>query len=763
MLSRLLRMRFLRVGLLALIAAMSYWICSSSAKTAARVLPPVERPPMFVLQVGIGKYKNAPTWAELRGAVTDVVEMRKVLEERYQVPKENIVTLTDQDGTKQLIFEKFRSHLIANAKKQFEKTHDRKAGAVALFEFSGHGSQVPDVDGDEKDDGKDETLVTVDSQDMPGKNFDITDDEIYALTSELRVYTDNIVYIFDSCHSGSGTRDSQDVRRLPERKTIPVVVDGVGAGATRSGATKPEDSTASLILPPGDDYIVITAARSGQLASQKSCFEECGNAKTPVVYGNLTFYLIDELRNARSNTSYRELMGNVTRRVSSEKPTQTPQIEGDKSRFVFGSLGSSEDNFVRIVEAETKKPNGTRTVKIRAGAMQGVTPGTIVSFYEKAVTRFDGAEKISAGTVSEVTPTESTVELIAPKRQVILDDKAVIIAPDLGSLRLKVDLNVDAQKLTTAEKKVVDTLRGLLTPALPQEKRAVELVTARAGEPARWDVGLLKDKFANLVAKIPGASVDTFECSMPTAKDAEAVGPIGRPDRDVFFLAGRDFVPLRFCMETSFADQQAAAKRLETRLVQLAGLKSIYAIVNKRSALNGKIVVNPIRLIGDYSCVDSVLRFPTYRASVADIASGMHIFAPSEPVWFEVVNNSNKPVYVALLNIDPTSAVDVLSPRQRAEEADGVIIPAGGKRILPGDDCRTVNDQLSEAGALRASRTPGIDRFKFIFSTAQMDYDDFAHLKQPPLSGTRQGHGSLASSADWTTVETIFQINDTGE
>ncbi|MEP7147375.1 MAG: caspase family protein [Acidobacteriota bacterium] len=755
----LVHKKFLRVGLLALIAAASYWICTSRAETADRALPPAERPPMFVLQVGIGKYIHA-TWAELRGAVTDVVEMRKVLEgERYGIPPENIITLTDAEGTKKLIFEKFQTHLIAKARAYFEQT--KKRDAVVMFEFSGHGSQAPDMDGDEKDDGKDETLVTYDSEDKPGKNLDITDDEIYALTSELRQWTDNIVYIFDSCHSGSGTRNAEDVRRLPERKTVPVSVGGVGTG-TRSGGTKPAD-VGSGILPAGDDYIVITAARANELASQKNCFEECGDARKPVVYGNLTFYLIDELKNARSDTSYRELMENVTRRVVSEKPTQTPQIEGDKSRFVFGSLGRTEDNFVRITAGETKARNGTRSVVIRAGAMQGITPGTIVSFYDKTVTRFDGAEKVASGTVTAVTPAESTVDLLAPKRQLTLEDKALIIAPDLGTLKLKADLNVDAGKLTTSEKKVVDKVRDLLTPARAQDKREVELVTTRSGEPARWDVALLRDKFVNFVAKIPGTSASSFACAMPTATDQEAVGPIGRPDRDVFYFAGRDFVPFRFCMETSFADEEAAAKRLQTRLVQLAGLKSIYAIANKRSALNGKIVVKPIRLIGDYKCVDSVLTFTTYQASIADVPNGTYVFAPGEPVWFEVVNNSTMPIYVALLNVDPTSAVSVFSPRgKRSEEADGVIIPAGGKRIIPGDDCRTVDDRLREAGALRASRTLGIDRFKFIFSTARMGYEDFAYLEQPPLAGTRRGGGSLASSGDWTTLETVFQINDTG-
>lgn len=747
--------KLLRVALLAVVAAVSYWLCSSRAETKIRTVTD-ERPPMYVLQVGIGKYLHAPTWAELRGAVNDVVEMRKVLEgERYGIPAENIVTLTDAQGTKKQIFEQFETHLIANAKKQFDKTKDRRQGAIILFEFSGHGSQAPDVNGDEKDDGKDETLVTYDSDDKPGKNFDITDDEIYALTGKLRAFTDNIVYIFDSCHSGSGTRDSQDVRRLPERKTVPVAIDGV-SGATRSGATKESDGNASL-LPPGNDYIVITAAQPNELASQKNCFEECGATTRPVVYGNLTFYLIDELKNARRDTSYRELMENVRRRVVADKPTQTPQLEGDRARFVFSGLGRSEDNFIRITEADTKTAAGKRTVKINAGAMQGVAAGTIVSIYDKKVTRFDGAERIASGTISVVTASESTVELLSPTREIARDDKAVIVAPDLGTVKLKVTLDEDAAKLTAAEKRVVGVVQESLTPEAGVRLVGRDLPT--------WDVALLKDKFSSVVEKIPGASATDFKCSQPTGTSEPAAATDAKSDRAVFYLAGRDFVPLyRFCMETSFVDERASAARLRQVIGQMAALRSVNLIANKGSALSGKVSVQPMRLAGTMKCTNSVFGVDTYAKTVADPTTGSHPFKPMEMFWFEVTNKSAKPLYVALLNTDPNGGVAVLSPRgNRADESDGVIIPAGGKRIIVGNDCVGRGTDVQDAAVLFASRTPGLDRFKFIFSTARLVYEDLKFLEMPPISGQRAPQASLAGMNDWTTVETVFSVSDTGK
>ena len=717
---------------------------------------------MFVLQVGIGKYLNAPTWAELRGAVNDVVEMRKVLEgERYRIPAENIVTLTDAQATKAQIFEKFQRHLIAKAREHLEKTGNKDA--VVMFQFSGHGSQVPDVDGDEKDDHKDETFVTYDSQDAPGKNFDITDDEIFALTSELRRYTDNIVYVFDSCHSGSGTRDSQDVRRLPERKTVPVAIAGVGTN-TRAGNMKPDDAPGSGVLPPGDDYIVITASRSGELASQRNCFEECGSSTTPVVFGNLTFYLIDELKQARSDTSYRELMESVTRRVVSEKPTQTPQIEGDKSRFVFGSLASKEDNFTRIMAVEPRKADGSRSVTIRAGAMQGVTLGTIVSFYDKTATRFDMAEKLSSGSVTAVSSGDSVVQLIGAKREITVDDKALVIAPDLGSLRLKVNLDIDAAKLSPAQKSVVAAVRANLTPKPPETRdaRGVDIVSAQRASASDWDVAVLKDSFSKVAAKMNGSSP---RCESVGTGNGEIVLP---PDSDVFYLAGKDFVPVfRFCIDASFPNaklQTAATKRIEEALVHLARLRSINAISNKRSALNGKIIVRPIRLTGPFGCVNSKFLMTAQDPAVLDPATGYYSFTSGEVFWFEVKNNSTQDLYLTLLDMPPDGSVKLFSPRKLDGEKDGVVVAKnGGVRILMSDDCRVDADgNFLEAGPFRSSRLSGLDRFKFIASVERTTRDDFAYLEMTALVRGSEKASPLAGLGDWTTVETIFQINDTG-
>lgn len=686
-----------------------------------------ERPPMFALQVGISRYANKEKWAELKGSRNDVEQMRAVLTgERYKIPAENIRTLLDEQATKKRIFDEFQNHLIKNAREYFEKTGRRDA--VVLFQFSGHGSQVPDTDGDEED-KKDETFVTYDSQDLPGKNFDITDDEIYLLTTRLSQYTDNIIYILDSCHSGSGTRDAEDVRRLPERKTVPVqLLKTPTRDAVRN---KKADSQQTDLLPPSSDYIVISAARSEQLAGQKYYFPD-EQAKEPVVFGYLSFYLIEELKNARSNTTYRELMEKVRRKVVADKPSQVPQLEGDGGRFVFGGLGSREDNFIRILETQKE------TIAVQAGAMQGIAVGTLLAVYDKTTTHFEEAEKIASAKVTKVLANRSVAEVILPKREITINDKAVVIAPDFGALRLKVFLEADESKLSASERIKLQALREKFTPAKNDdpEPRGVDLLDkAESKQKANlWNVAVLKDSFGKVFSGQVTSPVGGDE-KMPAL------------DKQIFYLAGNDFVPLYgFYVET---DREDAVQKLEKALVHLARLRMVHSIANDKSPLKSKISVKPVRLIAP-KCINGKIAAEKLEIPELNPARTAYKFSVKQAFWLEVTNNSKKELYVALLGIGTDGSVKVHFPRPVYEENDGVKIVPGGKRIILGEKC---SDQV-----LGTTPPAGLETFKIIVSTEPIKSEDFKYLEMAAITKSRNGEKSLTGLGDWTTAEIVFEI-----
>ncbi|WP_343426569.1 hypothetical protein [Candidatus Amarolinea dominans] len=63
-------------------------------------------------------------------------------------------------------------------------TEQTQAGDTVFIQYSGHGSQMRDVHGDEED-GMDETILPHDTRDPGRQVFDITDDEIQGWVDAL--------------------------------------------------------------------------------------------------------------------------------------------------------------------------------------------------------------------------------------------------------------------------------------------------------------------------------------------------------------------------------------------------------------------------------------------------------------------------------------------------------------------------------------------------------------------------------------------------
>jgi metacaspase-1 len=72
-----------------------------------------------------------------------------------------------------------------------------RAGDTFFLSYSGHGGQVPDTNGDEQEDQRDETWVLYDRQ--------LIDDELYALWGRFEPGV-RVVMLSDSCHSGTVSR-----------------------------------------------------------------------------------------------------------------------------------------------------------------------------------------------------------------------------------------------------------------------------------------------------------------------------------------------------------------------------------------------------------------------------------------------------------------------------------------------------------------------------------------------------------------------------
>lgn len=150
------------------------------------------------LVVGIGKYPVETGWDIINGD-KDIPIVCDYLKFNGFKPQ-NIVLLKNEEATGRAIRDAF-TKLIGKATE----------GDIIYIHFSGHGQQITDLSGDEKDDCWDESWVAYDAcieyQEgiYEGENH-ILDDQLNVWLSDLRNKvgpTGKITVIADACHSGT--------------------------------------------------------------------------------------------------------------------------------------------------------------------------------------------------------------------------------------------------------------------------------------------------------------------------------------------------------------------------------------------------------------------------------------------------------------------------------------------------------------------------------------------------------------------------------
>lgn len=132
------------------------------------------------LHIGINDYPG--TSNDLSGCVNDANDWREALEARgFQA-----TSLLDGEASKSNMVEAI-SKIVGDTGKD----------DITVITYSGHGTWVPDEDGDEVD-NRDEALCPHDIS----QGQVLTDDELYEIFGE-RKWGARIIFISDSCHSGT--------------------------------------------------------------------------------------------------------------------------------------------------------------------------------------------------------------------------------------------------------------------------------------------------------------------------------------------------------------------------------------------------------------------------------------------------------------------------------------------------------------------------------------------------------------------------------
>ncbi len=321
------------------------------------------KPTLYALFVGIDTYQ-APV-RPLRGCVNDVSRVEALLRERTQGDNAPMqfepLLLANEAATRPAIIQAFREHL-------------GRAGAndVALFYYSGHGSQepAPPEFWHLEPDHLNETLVCYDSRQPDG--WDLADKELSYLIAQVAKNGPHVAVILDSCHSGSGTRDAVDDTAAEVRVRLHTTdqrlrpLDSYILTLAEADLLQPNKSGLStpwIALPQGRHILM---AACGDNESAKETWID-GEQR-----GVFSYFLQDTLQSAGETLTYRDLFKRISALVQTKVTFQAPVLEATHADevqrpFLGGAIVERTPYF-------TLRQDKERIWTMDGGAMHGVAP-----------------------------------------------------------------------------------------------------------------------------------------------------------------------------------------------------------------------------------------------------------------------------------------------------------------------------------------------------------------------------------------------------
>lgn len=400
------------------------------------------------LLIGINRYQVLPT---LNGSLNDIETMRQVLTTRWGFHPQHIALLTDQAAT--------RAGILAALDRLVQETGPSD---VVYVHYSGHGSQVEDLSGDETDDHLDETLVPHDGRTPTVP--DITDDELEAIVARLKARS--ILIVFDSCHSGTATR-SLDIRT----RSVPM--------DTRTELYRPSPVQTRQVVP-------VTAARyvlmTGAAANQEALDGPVGGR----YHGFFSYSLSRSMGLVGPSASPREIFSGVEREMKRIQAhfgrisMPEPQLEAPPALMDAPLLpappesndGTGTSGTARLPWIEVKPHKGGDIVLLN-GLLLGATPGSTWAVYPPNETRFSPGKSLGLLTVTQERGKDAVATPQGTAFPIPSGARAVAFLPAASTERVPIRLG-----------DIPNDRRDKIEQVLREQGREVQIV--QPGQPAQF-------------------------------------------------------------------------------------------------------------------------------------------------------------------------------------------------------------------------------------------------------------------------------------
>ncbi len=339
------------------------------------------------LLIGINHYPFFLEQEQLEGCLNDVELAQSTLINRGFGPGE-IQTLTNRAATRAAILE-----ALAELDFFVQRSAARGKQPEVFVHYSGHGSYFQ---ASNKDSLRSETLVPTDSGRRGHPNRDIKDTWIQEWLHRLAPSASRLTLVFDSCHSGSLSRNALGTRRRGLPPSDQAVVPAPRWLKSGRGAFDPTHSP----IP----WLLAAACRATE-----SAHELAGASGEDPPFGAFSHHLYQTLGDAGIESTWSEVFAPVRLAVTGTYPSQHPQLEGDVHRRVAGQGSALVDPYL-LVEGR----NGD-TVQLGGGAIHGLVRGAQWSIHDPQARRRD-CQPIGLVEVTTTDAAQASAQLVEERQ-----------------------------------------------------------------------------------------------------------------------------------------------------------------------------------------------------------------------------------------------------------------------------------------------------------------------------------------------------------
>ena len=312
-------------------------------------------PSLYALLIGVDCYlpnvlPGGGWYPSLGGCVRDITMMESFLRRSLNLAEDHIIKLTATYTGPLPARDPYHNYKPMEPCERWP-TYDiivaafgrvtqlAQSGDQVYIHYSGHGGRTTTIYPElQKEAGIDEALVPTDIGNSEARY--LRDVELAHLLQKMVDKGLLVTIVLDSCHSGGGTRglggaiargiDAIDTGDRPRDSKVESHDQLIASWRklSASGTRNLKIGSGWLLEPRG--YTLLAAARA-QESAYETLFEDGER------HGVLTYWLLDTLKARVATTTYQTVYQRVLAKVHSQFDAQTPQLQGEGGRVVFGS------------------------------------------------------------------------------------------------------------------------------------------------------------------------------------------------------------------------------------------------------------------------------------------------------------------------------------------------------------------------------------------------------------------------------------------